>query len=69
LEKYVTEITTQKNVFHSERLYFTFRDIGHAIEQLTDMSFEHKFTQKVKYHKVSLEQTTTILNNTVSTQE
>ena len=69
MEKYVNEITTQKNISHSGRLFFTFKDIGHAIEQLTDMSFEHKFTQKVKYHKVSQEQMTTILNNTVSTQE
>ena len=51
---------------NTSRLNFNFKDIGNAIEQLVNMSYRHKFTQKVKYQKVTHEQVKDILKRTVS---
>jgi len=63
-----SKIISQTINFNSKTtsMYFTYKDIGEVIEQLVSNSFVHKYTQKIKYNKVTLEQVATILNNTVS---
>jgi hypothetical protein len=66
MERNVKEFSTQTTPSNSGRSNFTFKDIGEAIEELVNQSFVHKYTQKIKYNKVSHEQVENILKNTVS---